>query len=105
MQPYKITFIVDEAAVNTFQSEHALLYLFRNLMRDHEQMTLFVARDGTPEELCAQIDDADAVFCYLLGNSNASSAVRSAEAQGKTVLHLESRFGQMLSRPEILFFD
>ena len=105
MQPYKIAFIVDEAAINTFQSEYTLLPLFRNLVRDHEQMTLFVARGGTPEELCAHIDDADAVFCYLLGDGNASSAVRHAEAQGKTIFHLESRFGHMLSHPEILFFD
>ena len=105
MQPYKIAFLVDEAAVNTYRSEDILLRLFRNFVRGHVQMTLFVARDGTPEELYAQIDAADAVFCHISGDSNASFAVHYAEAQGKTVFHLESHFGQMLSNPGILFFD
>ena len=114
MEPYKIAFIVDEAAVNTFESEYVLVPLFRNLVCNHEQVTLFFLRGGTEEELCACVDDADAVFCYLSGDGNASSAVRYAEEQGKDILHLEPSEEEKAfirakhyerRRREILFFD
>ena len=89
MTPYKVAFIVDEGAIHTFMLEYALMPLLRNLLREHEQVELFACREGETDDLCARVDYADVVFCYVTGESNISAAVRYAEEQGKPILHLE----------------
>lgn len=89
MTPYKIAFLVDEAAINTFESEYLLLPILRNLIRENAQVEIFACRDGTLDELCSRIDAADIVFCYSFEDGNMSAAVRYAEEKGKEILHLE----------------
>lgn len=89
MTPYKIAFLVDEAAINIFQSEYVLLPLLRNLLCDNAQVEIFACRDGELDNLCTRIDAADAVFCYSFDDGNMATAVRYAEKKGKEILHLE----------------
>ena len=85
----RIAFIVDEAAINSFESEYVLLPLLRNLLRENAQVEIFACREGTLAELCTRIDVADAVFCYSFDDGNMSDVVRYAEEKGKEVVHLE----------------
>ena len=112
----KIAFIVDEAAINTFESEYILLPLFRNLLRENAQVEIFACKDGELEDLCARVDAAEAIFCYSLGEGNTSAAVRYAEEIGKEVLHLEpteeelkmiraKRYSHLPSIPGVMFVD
>lgn len=89
MTPYKIAFLVDEAAINTFESEYLLLPILRNLLRENAQVENFACRDGSLDDLCARIDVADIVFCYCFEDVNMSAAVLYAQEKGKEILHLE----------------
>ncbi|MBE6656060.1 MAG: hypothetical protein E7609_04230 [Ruminococcaceae bacterium] len=79
MNPYKMIFIVDEAAIHTFHLERALLPLFRNLLRENAQVEIFACREGSLDDLCARIDAADTVFCYSFDNGNMSAMRRRRE--------------------------
>ena len=89
MMPCRIVFIVDKAAINSFESEYVLLPLLRNLLRENAQIEIFACREGRLEDLCARIDVADAVFCYSFDGGNMSDVVRYAEEKEKEILYLE----------------
>lgn len=89
MKSCKIAFLVDEAAINTFESEYVLLPILRNLLRENAQVEIFACRDGALDDLRTRIDIADIVFCYSFEGGNMSAAVRYAEEKGKEILHLE----------------
>ncbi len=115
MNPYKIAFIVDEAAIHTFELEYMLLPIFRNLLRENAQVEIFACRDGERDDLCARVDNAEIIFCYSFGEGNTSAAVRYAEEHGKTVIHLEpkeefalirAKYGKNTSPyPGVMFVD
>ena len=85
----KIAFVVDEAAMNSFESEYVLLPLLRNLLRENPQVEIFVCREGTLDDLRTRIDEAEMVFCYSFDGGNMADVVRYAEDTGKEILHLE----------------